>query len=237
MVGAWRPSLSPPRTPAKEAPSSSRGPHPRSGSRIARPRHPERKRSVSALLQCEWSASGTWPQCQRRGRTRGWPSRGSSGTSTSAGRFLGDPGGRFGMYLRTVLGETRIPSLSSNSLAIRSSPAGSSRSPSCGSVHAVPRESGVDHAAPSRAAAASRLRDASAAEWPAAQPPTRCASRTGVTGRRDSLGSPRRFARASCRARCTARADSAGRGSRPEQTPSSATARSPIERHLRSDGL
>jgi len=34
----------------------------------------------------------------------------------------GCPRGRFGMYLRTVRGETRIPSLSSSSLAIRSSP-------------------------------------------------------------------------------------------------------------------
>ena len=34
----------------------------------------------------------------------------------------GRPGGRFGKYLRTVRGEIRIPSLSSSSLAIRSSP-------------------------------------------------------------------------------------------------------------------
>ena len=32
------------------------------------------------------------------------------------------PGGRFGMYFRTVRGETRMPSFSSNSLAMRSSP-------------------------------------------------------------------------------------------------------------------
>ncbi len=42
--------------------------------------------------------------------------------STSAGRRGGRPGDRFGKYLRTVRGEIRIPSLSSSSLAIRSWP-------------------------------------------------------------------------------------------------------------------
>ena len=37
-------------------------------------------------------------------------------------RNRGRPGGRFGMYFRTVRGETLSPSLSSSSLAMRSSP-------------------------------------------------------------------------------------------------------------------
>jgi hypothetical protein len=58
------------------------------------------------------------------------------------------PGGRFGMYLPAVLGETQIPSLTNSSLAIRSSPHNGFSAPSGESGCAVLAESVAGPALP-----------------------------------------------------------------------------------------
>ena len=122
VATARRASVSPPTTHAGPVPSPVRTSHPRSRSRIATPRGPERKSSVFALRSYGRSASGTWPRWQRRGHKPGWRPRGSSGTLTNAGPCVAGWKAISACTLRTVRGETRIPSLSISSLAIRSSP-------------------------------------------------------------------------------------------------------------------
>ena len=56
----------------------------------------------------------------------------------------GRPGGRFSIYLPTVLGDSRIPTLTNSSLAIRSSPHNGFSGPSCESGCAVLAESVAD---------------------------------------------------------------------------------------------